>query len=133
MLACQYHLTSDNMLTDIVINYENVKYELKRLNCFKSFGPDIDGIHPKLLKSLAYDFKSVEAVVILFRACTDTVTIRMEVKIIELNIVGFQYLFIKFSESTQLNFDLSKLGQILKNARKNFRIWPPYSKLYSKT
>ena len=54
------------MLTDIVINYENVKYELKHLNCFKSFGPDIDGIHPKLLKSLAYDFKSVEAVVILF-------------------------------------------------------------------
>ena len=41
--------------------------------CYKSFGPD--GIHPKLLKSLANDFKFVEAVVILFRACTDTVTI----------------------------------------------------------
>ena len=43
------------------------------MNCFKSFGPD--GIHPKLLKSLVNDFKFVEAVVILFRACTDTVTI----------------------------------------------------------
>ena len=63
----------DHILTDIVINHDNVKYELERLNCFKSFGPD--GIHPKLLKSLANDFKFVEAVVILFRACTDTVTI----------------------------------------------------------
>ena len=63
----------DHILTDIFINHDNVKYELERLNCFKSFGPD--GIHPKLLKSLANDFEFVEAVVILFRACTDTVTI----------------------------------------------------------
>ena len=62
----------DYMLTDIVINHENVKYEIEHLNCFKSFGPD--SIHSKLLNSLANYFKFVEAVVILFRACTDTVT-----------------------------------------------------------
>ena len=43
------------------------------MNCFKSFGPD--GIYPKLLESLANDFKFVDAVVMLFRACTDTVDI----------------------------------------------------------
>ena len=37
---------------------------------FKSSGPD--GVHPKLLKSLAYDEKFVEAVTKLFVKCSET-------------------------------------------------------------
>ena len=47
-----------------------MKDELKNLNCFKSFGPD--GVHPKLLKSLAGDSSFVDALVQLFRVCTDS-------------------------------------------------------------
>ena len=37
----------------IHINFESVKEELEKLNCFKSMGPD--DIHPKLLESLSED------------------------------------------------------------------------------
>ena len=61
--------SESDILTDIVISHDIVKDELESLNCFKSFGPD--GVHPKLLKSLAGDCKFVDALVKLFRTCTD--------------------------------------------------------------
>ena len=51
--------SESDILTDIVINHDIVKDELENLNCFKSFGPD--GVHPKLLKSLAGDCSFVDA------------------------------------------------------------------------
>ena len=59
-----------NVLSDIDITFDKVKYELENLDCFKSYGPD--GVHPKLLKSLADDSSFVNAVVKLFRKCTDS-------------------------------------------------------------
>ncbi|KAL5248054.1 hypothetical protein ACHWQZ_G017281 [Mnemiopsis leidyi] len=59
-----------DILNDIDITFDKVKHELEILNCFKSYGPD--GIHPKLLKSLADDSSFVNAVVELFRKCTDS-------------------------------------------------------------
>ena len=61
-------------LSDIDINVEKVKcHELETLNYFKSYGPD--DVHPKLLKSLADDSSFVNAVVELFRKCTDSGTL----------------------------------------------------------
>ena len=59
-----------NILSDIDITFDKVKHELENLDCFKSYGPD--GVHPKLLKSLADDSSFVNAVVKLFRKCTDS-------------------------------------------------------------
>ena len=59
-----------DILGDIDISFDRVQHELKSLDCFKSYGPD--GVHPKLLKSLADDSSFVNAVVKLFRKCTDT-------------------------------------------------------------
>ena len=59
-----------NLLNDVDISFDKVKHELGTLNCFKSYGPD--NIHPKLLKSLADDSSFVNAVVLLFRKCTDS-------------------------------------------------------------
>ena len=58
---------TNEVLTEIAITCEDVRYELKNLNCFKSVGPD--SIHPKLLKSLADDFAFVESLTNLFRVC----------------------------------------------------------------
>ena len=63
----------DNNISDILINSDIVKKELGRLNCFKSTGPD--GIHPKLFKSLSDDPRFVNAIVMLFRKCTDLGTL----------------------------------------------------------
>ena len=62
--------SESDILTDIVINHDIVKDELENFNCFESFGPD--GVHPKLLKSLAGDYSFVDALVKLFRTCTDS-------------------------------------------------------------
>ena len=59
-----------DILGDVDISFDRVQHELKSLDCFKSYGPD--GVHPKLLKSLADDSSFVNAVVKLFRKCTDT-------------------------------------------------------------
>ena len=59
------------VIDDIDINFESVKEELAKLNCFKSMGPD--AIHPKVLKSLSEDISFVD--VELFRNCIDTGTI----------------------------------------------------------
>ncbi|KAL5267521.1 hypothetical protein ACHWQZ_G004526 [Mnemiopsis leidyi] len=61
---------NQDFLSDIEISVDRVKDELEKLNCFKSYGPD--GVHPKLLKSLANDPTFVNAVVKLFRECTDS-------------------------------------------------------------
>ena len=59
-----------DILGDFDISFDRVQHELKSLDCFKSYGPD--GVHPKLLKSLSDDSSFVNAVVKLFRKCTDT-------------------------------------------------------------
>ena len=61
------------LIDDIDINFESVKEELAKLNCFKSMGPD--AIHPKVLKSLSEGISFVDVVVKLFRNCIDTGTI----------------------------------------------------------
>ena len=48
----------------------DIKKQFLKLTIFKSSGPD--GVHPKLLKSLAYDNNFVEAVTNLFQKCSDT-------------------------------------------------------------
>ena len=59
-----------DILGDFDISFDRVQHELKSLDCFKSYGPD--GVHPKLLKSSADDSSFVDAVVKLFRKCTDS-------------------------------------------------------------
>ena len=61
---------TNEVLTEIAITCEDVRYEVKNLNCFKSVGPD--SIHPKLLKSLANDFAFVELLTNLFRKCAES-------------------------------------------------------------
>ena len=61
---------TNEVLTEIAITCEDVRYELKNLNCFKSVGAD--SIHPKLLKSLADDFAFVESLTNLFRVCAES-------------------------------------------------------------
>ena len=51
------------------VSSSDIKKQLLKLNIFKSSGPD--GVHPKLLKSLAYDNNFVEAVTNLFQKCSD--------------------------------------------------------------
>ena len=65
-----YTVHTNEVLTEIIISTEDVRSELKTLNCFKSLGPD--GIHPKVLKALADDVTFVESLINLFRICADT-------------------------------------------------------------
>ncbi|KAL5254377.1 hypothetical protein ACHWQZ_G013979 [Mnemiopsis leidyi] len=55
---------NDCVIDDMVIRSSDVKKQLLKLNIFKSSGPD--GVHPKLLKSLANDDRFVEAVTQLY-------------------------------------------------------------------
>ncbi|KAL5249954.1 hypothetical protein ACHWQZ_G015883, partial [Mnemiopsis leidyi] len=61
------------VIDDMVVRSSDVKKQLLKLNIFKSSGPD--GVHPKLLKSLAYDDNFVEAVTQLFVKCSETGTL----------------------------------------------------------
>ena len=65
-----YPVHTNEVLTEIIISSEDVRSELKTLNCFKSLGPD--GIHPKVLKAIADDVTFVESLTYLFRICADT-------------------------------------------------------------
>ena len=58
---------SSDFLPDLEIDSDRVKNELLKLNIYKSCGPD--GVHPKLLKVLAYDINFVNAVTELFKEC----------------------------------------------------------------
>jgi len=58
-----------DILGDINIKFDKVKHEPESLDCIKSYSPD--GVHPKLLKSLADDLSFVNSIVKLFRKCTD--------------------------------------------------------------
>ena len=60
---------TNEVLTEILIS-EDVRSELKTLNCFKSLGPD--GIHPKVLKALADAVTFVESLTNLSRIFADT-------------------------------------------------------------
>ena len=55
---------------DICIENEDVANELKKLNVYKSMGPD--DIHPKLLKSLAHNNNYISMLGDLFRKCAST-------------------------------------------------------------
>ncbi|KAL5252522.1 hypothetical protein ACHWQZ_G015336 [Mnemiopsis leidyi] len=61
------------VIDDLEVRSSDVKKQLLKLNIFKSSGPD--GVHPKLLKSLAYDDSFVEAVTQLFVKCSETGTL----------------------------------------------------------
>ncbi|KAL5266962.1 hypothetical protein ACHWQZ_G004116 [Mnemiopsis leidyi] len=61
------------VIDDMEVRSSDVKKQLLKLNIFKSSGPD--GVHPKLLKSLAYDDSFVEAVTQLFVKCSETGTL----------------------------------------------------------
>ncbi|KAL5254348.1 hypothetical protein ACHWQZ_G013958 [Mnemiopsis leidyi] len=61
---------NDCVIDDMVIRSSDVKKQLLKLNIFKSSGPD--GVHPKLLKSLANDDRFVEAVTQLYVKCSET-------------------------------------------------------------
>ena len=65
-----YPVHTNEVLTEIVISTEDVRSELKNMNCFRSLGPD--SIHPKVLKALADDVTFVESLTNLFRICADT-------------------------------------------------------------
>ena len=52
--------TGKDNIDDMEVSSSDIKKQLLKLNIFKSSGPD--GVHPKLLKSLAYDDNFVEAV-----------------------------------------------------------------------
>ena len=52
------------------VSSSDIKKQLLKLNIFKSSG--LDGVHQKLLKSLAYDDNFVEAVTQLFQKCSET-------------------------------------------------------------
>ncbi|KAL5272067.1 hypothetical protein ACHWQZ_G000318 [Mnemiopsis leidyi] len=61
------------VIDDLEVRSSDVKKQLLKLNIFKSSGPD--GVHPNLLKSLAYDDSFVEAVTQLFVKCSETGTL----------------------------------------------------------
>ena len=69
----EFGMKGTTVIDDIDINFEFVKEELAKLNCFKSMG--LDAIHPKVLKSLSENFSFVDVVVKLFSNCIDTGTI----------------------------------------------------------
>ena len=64
---------AEDYIDELVITTDDVQRELAKLNIYKSYGPD--GIHPKLLKSLADDTKFVNAVTELFMNCSNKGTL----------------------------------------------------------
>ena len=69
----EFGMKGPTVIDDTDINFESVKEEFAKLNCFKSMGTD--AIHPKVLTSLFEDISFVDVVVKLFRNCIDTGTI----------------------------------------------------------
>ena len=57
--------TSDNIIGDLLITSDRVKKHLSKLDQSKAMGPD--GIHPKLLATLAKNDNFVDAVTLLFQ------------------------------------------------------------------
>jgi hypothetical protein len=97
---------SVNHISDLVIEPACVKSELLNLNIYKSFGPD--GVHPKLLKALAYDSEFVGSVTDLFNACLNSGNIPKIWK--SASVVG---LFKKGSKADPLNYRPVSLTCIL--------------------
>ena len=75
----------NSTIGDLFINDDDVKSELKKLNIYKSCGPD--DIHPKLLKSLSNDSEFVKAISELMRACATAREIPRAWK--EANVIAF--------------------------------------------
>ena len=88
---------SSDFLPDLEIDSDRVKNELLKLNIYKSCGPD--GVHPKLLKVLAYDINFVNAVTELFKECLNSGVIPKIWKTV--SVVG---LFKKGSKVDPLNY-----------------------------
>ena len=97
---------NENCIPDLEIESEDVKRELLKLNIYKSCGPD--GVHPKLLKSLAYDSSFVDAVTKLFKECLSSGDIPEIWK--TASVVG---LFKKGSKADPLNYRPVSLTCIL--------------------
>ena len=66
-------------ISDLEIDSASVKSELLKLNVYKSCGPD--GVHPKLLKALAEDFRFVNAVTELLGGGVTSVYVRLSHRI----------------------------------------------------
>ena len=93
-------------ISDLEIDSASVKSELLKLNVYKSCGPD--GVHPKLLKALAEDFRFVNAVTELFKGCVETGELPKVWK--SASVVG---LFKKGSKADPLNYRPVSLTCIL--------------------
>ena len=72
------YLSGSDTISELIITNEDVAKELKRLNVYKSSGPD--EVHPKLLKSLAENDGFVNAVGELMRCCVSNAKIPNEWK-----------------------------------------------------
>ena len=65
-----YSQKEANVLPDVVsITEDDVCYQLRKLNIYKSMGPD--NIHPKLLKSLADNQGFVKSLTLLYNKCAE--------------------------------------------------------------
>ena len=62
--------SNSDSISELVIESAEVQHLLSNLNVNKSLGPD--GVHPKLLKSLASSPSFVDSITKLFQKCYDT-------------------------------------------------------------
>ena len=95
-----------NIISDLELDSEDVKRELRGLNIYKSYGPD--GVHPKLLRSLSYDASFVNAVTELYKECLNSGSLPKIWK--TASVVG---LFKKGSKADPLNYRPVSLTCIL--------------------
>lgn len=65
-----YNPQNGDEIDDITISFDDVKYELNKLDISKCQGPD--SIHPKLLRSLSSNCTFVLAITKLFQSCATT-------------------------------------------------------------
>ena len=98
---------------DIVINYDNVKHELSKLDISKSQGPD--DIHPKLLKSLSSNVIFVSAICKLFQRCAEDSLIPEQWKVAHVT-----SLYKKGSKKEPLNYRPVSLTCILSKTYEKF-------------
>ena len=108
-----YPNVEEKDIGDISINYDDVKYELSKLDISKSQGPD--NIHPKLLKSLSSNVNFVSAICKLFQTCAETTLIPDQWKVAHVT-----SLFKKGSKKDPLNYRPVSLTCILSKTYEKF-------------